>query len=109
MRRLSCSSANTPGDTPRAVPGPGAGVGRRYADKAYSEIRGVRACRRRGEQLISAVPVDFPDSALEAEVLDDLGRVEESLAATAHPDDKLLTEGSRHLIAAGGKRVRAIP
>ena len=58
--------------------------------------------------MISAVPVDFPDSALEAEVLDDLGRVEESLAATAHPDDKLLTEASRHLIAAGGKRFRAM-
>ena len=58
--------------------------------------------------MISAVPVDFPDSALEAEVLDDLGRVEESLAETAHPDDKLITEASRHLIAAGGKRFRAM-
>jgi heptaprenyl diphosphate synthase len=58
--------------------------------------------------LISAVPVDFPDSALEAEVRDYLGRVEESLAATAHPDDELLTEVSRHSIAAGGKRFRAM-
>lgn len=58
--------------------------------------------------MISAVPVDFPDSALEAEVRDDLSRVEESLAATAHPDDKLLTEASRHSIAAGGKRFRAM-
>ena len=58
--------------------------------------------------MITAVPVDFPDSALEAEVLDDLARVEESLAATAHPDDELLTEASRHLIAAGGKRFRAM-
>jgi heptaprenyl diphosphate synthase len=58
--------------------------------------------------VITAVPVDFPDSALEAEVLDDLARVEESLAATAHPDDELLTEASRHLIAAGGKRFRAM-
>ena len=58
--------------------------------------------------MISAVPVDFPDSALEAEVLDYLGRVEESLAATAHPDDELLTEASRHSIAAGGKRFRAM-
>ena len=58
--------------------------------------------------MISAVPVDFPDSALEAEVLDNLDRVEESLAATAHPDDELLTEASRHLIAAGGKRFRAM-
>jgi heptaprenyl diphosphate synthase len=55
-----------------------------------------------------AVPVDFPDSALEAEVLDDLGRVEEALERTAHPDDELLTEASRHSIAAGGKRFRAL-
>jgi len=58
--------------------------------------------------VITAVPVDFPDSALEAEVLDGLARVEESLAGTAHPDDALLTEASRHLIAAGGKRFRAM-
>ncbi|MGH3162015.1 MAG: polyprenyl synthetase family protein [Streptosporangiaceae bacterium] len=58
--------------------------------------------------MISAVPVDFPDSALEAVVRDDLSRVEESLAATAHPDDELLTEASRHSIAAGGKRFRAM-
>ena len=41
-------------------------------------------------------------------MLDDLGRVEESLAATAHPDDELLTEASRFSIAAGGKRFRAM-
>jgi heptaprenyl diphosphate synthase len=58
--------------------------------------------------LISAVPVDFPDSALEAEVLDNLERVEEALLATAHPDEELLTEASRHLMAAGGKRFRAM-
>jgi heptaprenyl diphosphate synthase len=58
--------------------------------------------------VITAVPVDFPDSALEAEVLDDLARVEEALAETAHPDDELLTESSRHLISAGGKRFRAM-
>jgi heptaprenyl diphosphate synthase len=56
----------------------------------------------------TAVPVDFPDSALEAELLDGLARVEESLTATAHPDDELLTEASRHLIVAGGKRFRAM-
>ena len=39
---------------------------------------------------------------------DYLGRVEESLAATAHPDDELLTEASWHSIAAGGKRFRAM-
>jgi len=58
--------------------------------------------------VITGVPLDFPDSALEAAVLDDLARVEESLAVTAHPDDELLTEASRHLIAAGGKRFRAM-
>ena len=52
--------------------------------------------------------MDFPDSALEAVVRDGLARVEDSLAATAHPDDELLTEASRHLIVAGGKRFRAL-
>jgi len=52
--------------------------------------------------------VDFPDSALEAGVRDGLAKVEESLATTAHPEDGLLTEASRHLIAAGGKRFRAL-
>jgi len=56
----------------------------------------------------TAVPVDFPDSALAAEVLDDLARVEASLMQTAHPDDNLFTEASRHSIAAGGKRFRAL-
>jgi heptaprenyl diphosphate synthase len=58
--------------------------------------------------VITAVPVDFPDSALEAEVLDDLARVEASLLETAHPGDELFTEASRHSIAAGGKRFRAL-
>ena len=58
--------------------------------------------------MITAVPVDFPDSALEAEVLDDLARVEALLAQTAHPDEELFTEASRHAINAGGKRFRAL-
>jgi heptaprenyl diphosphate synthase len=58
--------------------------------------------------VITAVPVDFPDSTLAAEVLDDLSRVEALLGQTAHPDDELLTEASRHLITAGGKRFRAM-
>jgi geranylgeranyl pyrophosphate synthase len=58
--------------------------------------------------VIIAVPVDFPDSALAAEVLDDLTRVEASLMQTAHPGDELFTEASRHSIAAGGKRFRAL-
>jgi heptaprenyl diphosphate synthase len=57
---------------------------------------------------VIAVPVDFPDSALAESVLDDLMRVEQALAETAHPDEELLTEASRHLIAAGGKRFRAM-
>jgi geranylgeranyl pyrophosphate synthase len=56
----------------------------------------------------TAVPVDFPDSALAAGVLDDLARVEATLMQTAHPDDQLFTEASRHSIAAGGKRFRAM-
>jgi heptaprenyl diphosphate synthase len=58
--------------------------------------------------VITAVPVDFPDSALEAEVLDDLARVEALLMETAHPYNGLFTEASRHSIAAGGKRFRAL-
>jgi len=58
--------------------------------------------------VITAVPVDFPDSALEAEVLADLARVEASLMETAHPYNELFTEASRHAIAAGGKRFRAL-
>ncbi|MBV9092761.1 MAG: polyprenyl synthetase family protein [Streptosporangiaceae bacterium] len=58
--------------------------------------------------MITAVPVDFPDTALEEEILGDLARVEASLAETAHPDDGLLTQASRHLMAAGGKRFRAM-
>ncbi len=58
--------------------------------------------------MITAVPVDFPDSALATEVFDDLARVEASLLETAHPGDELFTEASRHSIAAGGKRFRAL-
>ena len=58
--------------------------------------------------MITAVPVDFPDSALEAEVLDDLARVEAMLGRISHPVDEVFTEASRHAIAAGGKRFRAL-
>ncbi len=58
--------------------------------------------------MITAVPVDFADPALEAEVLDDLARVEASLAETAHPDEELFTEAAQHSIVAGGKRFRAL-
>jgi heptaprenyl diphosphate synthase len=58
--------------------------------------------------VITAVPVDFPDSALEAEVLDNLARVEALLGQTSHPVEEVFTEASRHAIAAGGKRFRAL-
>jgi heptaprenyl diphosphate synthase len=58
--------------------------------------------------VITAVPLDFQDSELEAEILGDLALVEAALTETAHPDDGLLTEASRHLMAAGGKRFRAM-
>jgi heptaprenyl diphosphate synthase len=58
--------------------------------------------------VITAVPVDFPDTALEAEVLDDLARVEALLGQISHPVDEVFTEASRHAIAAGGKRFRAL-
>ena len=58
--------------------------------------------------MITAVPVDFADPALEAAVLDDLARVEASLMETAHPDEELFTEAAQHSIVAGGKRFRAL-
>lgn len=58
--------------------------------------------------MVSAVPVDFPDGALEASVIDDLARVEAALREVTHPTDELLTEVSQHSVAAGGKRFRAL-
>ena len=58
--------------------------------------------------MITAVPLDFADPALEAEVLEDLARVEASLNETAHPDEELFTEASHYAILAGGKRFRAL-
>ena len=58
--------------------------------------------------MITAVPVDFADPALEAEVIEDLARVEASLNETAHPDEELFTEASHYAILAGGKRFRAL-
>ena len=58
--------------------------------------------------MITAVPVDLPDSTLATEILDGLGRVEEQLRdAVGAGDDRLLNETARHLIDAGGKRFRA--
>jgi geranylgeranyl pyrophosphate synthase len=54
------------------------------------------------------VPVDFPDGALEASVVDDLARVEVILQEVTHPSHELLTGVSRHGVEAGGKRFRAM-
>jgi heptaprenyl diphosphate synthase len=56
----------------------------------------------------SAVPVDFPDTAVEADVLEGLTRVESVIRDTARAEESLLTEASLHLVNAGGKRFRAM-
>jgi len=57
--------------------------------------------------VINAVPVDFSDPALAADIADGLICVEKVLAEAAQTEEALLTEASRHLIDAGGKRFRA--
>jgi heptaprenyl diphosphate synthase len=57
--------------------------------------------------VISAVPVDFSDPAIAADIADGLVGVEKVLAQAAVTEEALLTEASRHLIDAGGKRFRA--
>ena len=57
--------------------------------------------------MINAVPVDFSDPALAAGIADGLVGVEKVLAEAAVTEEALLTEASRHLIDAGGKRFRA--
>jgi heptaprenyl diphosphate synthase len=58
--------------------------------------------------VITAVPVDFPDTAVEADVQEDLALVESAMRKAAHAEESLLTEASLHLIEAGGKRFRAM-
>jgi heptaprenyl diphosphate synthase len=57
--------------------------------------------------VISAGLVDFSDPALAADIADGLVGVEKVLAESAVTEEALLTEASRHLIDAGGKRFRA--
>ena len=57
--------------------------------------------------MIAAVPVEFSDSALAADIGNGLAGVEKLLAEAAQAEEALLTEASRHLIEAGGKRFRA--
>jgi geranylgeranyl pyrophosphate synthase len=57
--------------------------------------------------VVTAVPLELPDSPLGADVSEGLARVEETLQDVARTEDALLTDASRHLIDAGGKRFRA--
>ena len=57
--------------------------------------------------MVTAVPLELPDSPLGADVSEGLARVEEILQDVARTEDALLTDASRHLIDAGGKRFRA--
>jgi heptaprenyl diphosphate synthase len=56
----------------------------------------------------TAVPVDFPDTAVEAAVAAGLARVESVIRETVRSEESLLTEASLHLVDAGGKRFRAM-
>ncbi|HLH59224.1 MAG TPA: polyprenyl synthetase family protein [Streptosporangiaceae bacterium] len=57
--------------------------------------------------MITALPVDFPDTAVEADVLEGLALVESQMREAARVEESLLTEASLHLVDAGGKRLRA--
>jgi heptaprenyl diphosphate synthase len=51
--------------------------------------------------------VEFSDSSLTADIVNGLAGVEKVLSEAAQTEEELLTEVSRHLIEAGGKRFRA--
>ncbi len=57
--------------------------------------------------MVTVVPVELSDAALASDVVDGLALVENALADAARAEEALLTEASRHLIDAGGKRFRA--
>src|ERR1700761_8401162 len=64
--------------------------------------------RRHGVRVIIAVPVDFADATLTAEMADDLAAVEAALRDTSFGGDEMFSEVSRHMMEAGGKRFRAM-
>lgn len=57
--------------------------------------------------MVSAIPLELPDSPLGTDVNKGLALVEDALQEVAGTEDALLTDASRHLINAGGKRFRA--
>jgi heptaprenyl diphosphate synthase len=58
--------------------------------------------------VIIAVPVDFADATLTAEMAEDLAAVEAALRDTSFGGDEMFAEVSRHMMVAGGKRFRAM-
>jgi geranylgeranyl pyrophosphate synthase len=57
--------------------------------------------------VVAVVPVELTDAALAARVAEGLTLVEAALAEAAQAQEALLTQASRHLMEAGGKRFRA--
>jgi heptaprenyl diphosphate synthase len=57
--------------------------------------------------VVTAVPLELPDSPLGVDVNEGLAQVEQGLQDVARTEDVLLTDASKHLINAGGKRFRA--
>ena len=55
-----------------------------------------------------AVPVEFADEALTAEMAEDLVMVEAALRDTSFGGDEMFAEVSRYMMEAGGKRFRAM-
>jgi heptaprenyl diphosphate synthase len=55
-----------------------------------------------------AVPVEFADDALTAELAEDLALVETALRETSFGGAEMFAEVSRHMMEAGGKRFRAM-
>src|SRR6202142_2414365 len=64
--------------------------------------------RRHGVRVIIAVPVDFADATLTAEMADDLAAGEAALRDPSFGGDEMFADVSRHMMAAGGKRFRAM-
>ncbi len=58
--------------------------------------------------MTSVLPVDLPDSALASDVARGLALVEQGLREATRTDHGLLAGAARHLIDAGGKRLRPV-
>ena len=56
--------------------------------------------------MVPVVPVELSDAALAGDVADGLALVEDGLREAASTPNEVLAEASRHLIDAGGKRLR---